>query len=77
VLFGPWAFVATALAIIGFILTFYTPLEEHDYWWHLAVGRYIIAHAALPAPDVFSYTAAGRAWIAPARATGASCTSRT
>src|SRR5215471_4640808 len=33
-----------------------------DMWWHLASGRYIVEHRAVPGTDVFSFTAAGRPW---------------
>ena len=33
-----------------------------DLWWHLAVGRHIIEHRAIPTRDVFSYTADGAPW---------------
>ncbi|MSQ36477.1 MAG: hypothetical protein EXR63_04995 [Dehalococcoidia bacterium] len=37
---------------------------DFDFWWHLAVGRFIAAERALPVPDPFSLTAAGRDWTA-------------
>lgn len=38
-------------------------ITEHDYWWHLATGKYIIEHRAVPRADVFSYTAE-HPWVA-------------
>lgn len=38
-------------------------ITEHDYWWHLATGHYILAHGSIPRQDVFSYTAT-RPWVA-------------
>ena len=38
-------------------------ITEHDYWWHLATGKYILSHRAIPHEDVFSYTAT-RPWVA-------------
>ncbi|MCX6356971.1 MAG: hypothetical protein NT045_03695, partial [Candidatus Aureabacteria bacterium] len=38
-------------------------ITEHDYWWHLATGRYIIEGGWVPHRDVFSYTAT-RPWVA-------------
>lgn len=37
-------------------------LDDPDTWWHLAGGRYIATHGAVPMHDVFSYTAATRPW---------------
>jgi len=39
-------------------------IQDYDLWWHLAEGRWIVEHRALPTTDVFSYTAAGRPWLA-------------
>jgi hypothetical protein len=39
-------------------------LNDPDVYWHLAVGRWIVAHRALPHVDVFSHTMAGTPWIA-------------
>lgn len=39
-------------------------LNDPDIYWHLAVGRWIVAHGAFPHADVFSQTVAGAPWIA-------------
>jgi hypothetical protein len=39
-------------------------IGDYDLWWHLAAGRWIVEHRAVPTTDVFSYTAAGHPWIA-------------
>lgn len=39
-------------------------IQDYDLWWHLADGRWIVEHGAVPWTDSFSYTAAGRPWIA-------------
>jgi hypothetical protein len=36
---------------------------DFDFWWHLSAGRFIATRHALPIPDEFSFTAAGRGWI--------------
>lgn len=59
---GPAAFRAVTLALVAFGASFVVPLD-YDYWWHLADGRFILAQHALPSPDPFSFTAAGRPWI--------------
>jgi hypothetical protein len=38
------------------------PLIDTDLWWHLANGRYILAHG-VPTADVYSFTAAGQPWV--------------
>jgi hypothetical protein len=38
------------------------PIRPHDFWWHMAVGREIVASGKIPAVDVYSYTMAGQAY---------------
>jgi hypothetical protein len=54
---------AAILALGGFALTI-ASRADFDLWWHLAVGRFVALHHKLPVPDEFSFTAAGRYWIA-------------
>ena len=37
--------------------------DDGDTNWHIATGRWILAHGAVPATDPFSYTAAGQPWV--------------
>lgn len=37
-------------------------LDNTDTWWHLAAGRWIAGHAAVPHADTLSSTVAGRPW---------------
>lgn len=39
------------------------PLHNNDLWWHLAAGRWIVEHRAIPRADVFSWTHYLGAWI--------------
>jgi hypothetical protein len=39
-------------------------LGDADTFWHIAAGRWIIAHGAVPATDPFSFTFVGRPWVA-------------
>ncbi|MEJ2745677.1 MAG: hypothetical protein P8123_08360, partial [bacterium] len=56
------ASVAVILLLATFCLSAFD-ITEHDYWWHLSTGKYIIAHRFVPQEDVFSYTAT-RPWVA-------------
>ncbi|MDR3411496.1 MAG: tetratricopeptide repeat protein [Formivibrio sp.] len=38
---------------------------DNDMGWHLATGRWVVQHHAVPSTDVLSYTAAGAKWIYP------------
>lgn len=40
------------------------PSPDPDTWWHLATGRWILDHARIPTSDPFSWTAAGKGWVA-------------
>jgi hypothetical protein len=37
-----------------------TPIPPFDFWWHLAMGRAIVAQGAIPTADSFSYTQLGQ-----------------
>lgn len=38
-------------------------LDETDTWWHLAAGRWIVQHRAVPSTDTLSYTVPDHPWI--------------
>jgi hypothetical protein len=38
-------------------------LRDSDTYWHIAVGKWIIANNALPRVDFYSFTKAGEPWI--------------
>ena len=38
---------------------------DPDMGWHLATGRWVVQHHAIPSTDVLSYTTPGRQWIYP------------
>ena len=50
-----------ALAVIACVwaLVATHPIRPHDFWWHLAIGREIVATHHIPQVDTFSYTAPG------------------
>jgi hypothetical protein len=55
-----WVFLvvfAATLATARHILT------DQDPYWHIAAGRWIIAHGAVPHHDVFSFSMAGAPWV--------------
>jgi len=39
------------------------PLHNNDLWWHLATGRWIWMHHAVPRDDIFSWTHYLGAWV--------------
>ncbi|HEU4888800.1 MAG TPA: hypothetical protein VFV49_13015 [Thermoanaerobaculia bacterium] len=55
--FAPIAlFVALALASFG-------PIRNYDFFWHLATGRWIAEHHALPLTDPFAVASDRHPWI--------------
>lgn len=50
----------------SFLLLLVQPalLNDGDTYWHVATGRWIVAHGAVPATDPFSHTLPGAPWTA-------------
>ena len=59
----PRLLLAAGLIAIGAMAARYA--ADSDTWWHLATGRWILAHGQIPTTDIFSYTQAGAAWHIP------------
>lgn len=59
-----WAvlMVVVPLVAVGGILIL-APVDP-DYWWHLATGRWMLAHDRIPRTDPFSWTHGGQTWVA-------------
>jgi hypothetical protein len=38
-------------------------LGDSDTYWHIAVGKWILAHGAFPHTDIYSFTKTGEPWI--------------
>jgi hypothetical protein len=58
---------ATVAVAFVCLLAFLGPLRpdaDNDVWWHLRTGELILDRGAIPDSDPFSWTAAGRPWIA-------------
>ncbi|HXS05705.1 MAG TPA: hypothetical protein VN723_02865 [Rhizomicrobium sp.] len=57
---------ALIAALLGFAAAAFAPQIFHDgdTWWHLAAGKWILAHQAVPARDIFTYSFAGQPWSA-------------
>ena len=48
--------ILAALLLLGL---FSPEAADTDSWWHLATGRFVLEHHALPVPDPFAFTTAG------------------
>ena len=55
---APWALLLPVA-----ILLFHSQLSDFDLWWHLAGGRWIFEHRAVPRLDPFSFTSSQNEWI--------------
>ena len=52
--------------LIGFWSCGYTVMRGSDLWWHLATGRWIYEHRAIPFVDPWSFTAKQTHWVVDA-----------
>ena len=53
---------SAAVALLAFAFAF-NKLDDFDTWWHLASGRWIAAHGAVPVTDTLSHTVRDQPWI--------------
>lgn len=54
-----------AFFAVFFIIAFLKPvLSDGDSWWHLAAGKWILAHLQVPSTDPFSHSRPGIPWHA-------------
>jgi hypothetical protein len=60
----PLAPAVAAVVYLVVLLSGARLLNDPDSYWHVAVGRWIVAHGAVPTADPFSFTFAGHPWIA-------------
>ncbi|MBZ5639891.1 MAG: hypothetical protein LAO51_14185 [Acidobacteriia bacterium] len=59
-LLGPLAPLATVALAAVFA---FRRLDDFDTWWHLAAGRWIVQHRAVPSTDTLSHTVRDHPWI--------------
>lgn len=51
------------LLFAALLLSALAPIRSYDYFWHLATGRWIVQHGALPATDPFAIGSDPVPWI--------------
>lgn len=54
----------SSFAAFAFTIIVPTMLRDGDTGWHLVAGAWIVAHAAVPTSDPFSFSVVGRPWVA-------------
>lgn len=60
---GLVALILAPLLLLVFVQPFEV-LTDPDYWWHVRTGQYMYQTRSIPFADFYSYTAAGRPWVA-------------
>src|SRR5438128_6219922 len=55
--------VLPAAAVVLTALLAFRRLDDTDMWWHLAAGRWIVEHHAIPRTDTLSYMLHDAPWI--------------
>lgn len=56
---------AVVIYVFAFVFLFAArPLDDPDFWWHLKTGEYIVNTKTIPKTDFFSFTNAGKEWVA-------------
>jgi hypothetical protein len=63
---APAQIAIIAIALIGLLLVLRWDmlLNDPDSYWHIEIGRWIVANKAFPQTDLWSHTFAGQPWIA-------------
>ncbi|HEY2776076.1 MAG TPA: hypothetical protein VGK20_18690 [Candidatus Binatia bacterium] len=61
--FGALQRVMPVLGLIVVALFAFRRLDDFDTWWHLASGRWIALHHAIPHTDVLSFTEPNNEWV--------------
>jgi len=55
--------IAAAVLFVLITAAAVTPIRSYDYFWHLATGRWIVEHHAVPAVDPLAVASAKVPWI--------------
>lgn len=50
----PWPILIAAAILL--LACFSPAFQDHDAWWHLRTGQYIVENHKLPSPDPFAFT---------------------
>ena len=58
------AWIVLSLLLLGVALRAAHPIANPDFGWHVALGRFMLEHASVPATEPFTHTAAGRPMVA-------------
>jgi len=62
--FDKLLFAVLVLVVPVFVASNWFIFRDGDISWHLAAGRWILENGRIPSTDPFSYTMAGKPWVA-------------
>ncbi len=54
----------TATLFLALFVMATREIADPDFWWHLRAGQYIVETQTIPRADIFSFTNAGKPWVA-------------
>lgn len=54
--------LAAAAGALAFLFAFHQ-IYDSDFWWHVAVGRWILENGRIPVVDPFSFATGGAPWV--------------
>jgi hypothetical protein len=55
--------ILLACVLVASVARFVVPMADPDFWYHIATGRWILAHGRLPAHDLYTFTVPGNRWV--------------
>ncbi len=58
-----WRRLLLACLLVALTVISVTPIRSYDFFWHLATGRWIAEHGALPGTDPFSLSSDPVSWV--------------
>jgi hypothetical protein len=61
--FTSFVWIAACATAFGAVLIPYSVFNDGDTYWHIAAGRWMLAHGQVLDHDVFSFTHAGQPWM--------------
>src|SRR5947208_11469609 len=59
----PNSLTASIVLFVLIALAAAAPIRSYDYFWHLAAGRWIVEHHAIPVQDPLAVASAKTPWI--------------
>src|SRR5438105_12605385 len=55
--------ILLACVVVVSAVGFAGPVADPDFWYHVATGRWILAHGQLPHHDLYTFTVPTHSWV--------------